>query len=119
MMPQLLPRAALKNILLLAVILCVPLRPSAAHASDWAHWRGPWQTGVSPDKNLPERWSPDPNAKDNNLIWKVPYGGRSTPLVLNGRVYLINKAGEGVHEQERVMCFDEATGKVLWEYKFN
>jgi outer membrane protein assembly factor BamB len=88
-------------------------------AADWAHWRGPWQNGVAPDRNLPERWSPDPNASDNNLIWKVPYGGRSTPLVLGGRVYLINKVGEGLHEQERVMCFDAESGKVLWEYKFN
>jgi outer membrane protein assembly factor BamB len=88
-------------------------------AADWTHWRGPWQNGVSPDKNLPERWSPNPNATDNNLIWKAPYGGRSTPLILNGRVYLINKAGEGIHEQERVMCFDADNGKVLWEYKFN
>src|SRR5437660_343494 len=68
---------------------------------------------------LPVRWSPDPKAADNNLLWKMPYGCRSTPLVLNGRVYIINDAGEGLHEQERVMCFDANTGKVLWEHRFN
>src|SRR5438045_1594307 len=84
-----------------------------ARAADWSNWRGPWQNGVSPEKNLPEKFSPDPKAPDNNLIWKAPYGGRSTPLVMNGRVFLINKDGEGVHEQERVMAFDANTGKVL------
>ena len=59
-------------------------------ASEWYSWRGPWQTGASPEKDLPASWSPDPKAKDNNLVWKAPYGCRSTPLVMNGRVYLIN-----------------------------
>src|SRR6266851_226738 len=92
---------------------------SAVRATDWYRWRGPEQNGVSPEKNLPEKWSPDPKAANNNLIWKAPYGSRSTPIVLNGRVYLINDAGEGLTEQERVMCFDADSGKVEWEYKFN
>src|SRR5262249_33660315 len=52
--------------------------------------------------------------------------GRSTPVVQNGRVYIINKAGgEGdteesrLHLQERVMCLDADTGRTLWEHKFN
>jgi outer membrane protein assembly factor BamB len=99
----------------------LPVSPlaSSAYAGDWLHWRGPEQNGVSREKDLPERWSPDPKAADNNLIWKMPYGCRSTPLVMNGRVYIINDADEGVREQERVMCFDADTGKVLWEHRFN
>jgi outer membrane protein assembly factor BamB len=88
-------------------------------ADDWANWRGPEQTGVSREKNLPDRWSPDANATDSNLVWKAPFGGRSTPLVVNDRVYMINAAGDGINQQERVMCFDAGTGKVLWEHKFN
>src|SRR5207249_8790666 len=50
----------------------------------------------------------------------APYGGRSTPIVMNGRVYLINDAEEGtINEQERVMCFDANTGAKLHEYRFN
>src|ERR1043166_7441366 len=104
--------------LLLLGVLCVFARGSA-YAGDWLHWRGPEQNGVSREKDLPESWSPDPKAPNNNLIWKAPYGCRSTPLVMNGRVYIINDAGEGIHEQERVMCFDAETGKVLWEHRFN
>jgi outer membrane protein assembly factor BamB len=88
-------------------------------ATDWYRWRGPEQNGVSPEKNLPETWSLNAKAANNNLIWKAPYGSRSTPIVLNGRVYLINNVGDGLTEQERVMCFDANTGKVEWEYKFN
>jgi outer membrane protein assembly factor BamB len=95
-------------------------------AEDWSHWRGPWQNGLSPEKNLPDKWSPD----GENVIWKAHYGCRSTPLVLNGRVYIINYAADRIKKddgkvtedprtiEERVMCFDEKTGKVLAEYKF-
>src|ERR1700677_3315059 len=93
-------------------------------ASDWYNWRGPWQTGASPEKDLPASWSPDPTAADNNLVWKAPYGCRSTPLVMNGRVYLINYTGQNKKSakgeilpdlepdtiQERVMCLDADTG---------
>jgi outer membrane protein assembly factor BamB len=98
-------------------VLCTFARTSSA--ADWTHWRGPLQTGVSTEKDLPERWSPDPKAADSNLIWTQPYGCRSTPMVMAGRVFIINLAGEGLTEQERVMCFDANTGKVLWEHKFN
>src|SRR5436309_10392352 len=86
--------------------------PSTVRATDWYRWRGPDQNGVSLETNLPDKWSPDPKAPNNNLVWKAPYGSRSTPIVLNDRVYLINDAGEGVTEQERVMCFNAEDGKV-------
>src|SRR5262245_12970421 len=84
-------------------------------ASDWTHWRGPSQNGVASEKNLPDGWSPD----GENLIWKAPVGGRTTPIVMHGRVYFMNASGKGITEQERVMCLDANTGNVLWEHKFN
>src|SRR3954447_9707823 len=100
---------------------CLPLFlvlfvPPAGRAADWSHWRGPEQNGVARDRDLPDKWSPDAKKADNNLIWRVPYGGRSAPIVEKGRVYVINKAGEGLTEQERVMCFDARDGKPLWEH---
>jgi len=38
---------------------------------------------------------------------------------MNGRVFMFNSAGEGATMQERVLCFDANTGKVLWEKRFN
>jgi hypothetical protein len=75
---------------LIGAMAFVLISPWAVQASDWANWRGPYQNGVSPDKNLPAKFSLDPKDKDSNLIWTAPYGCRSTPLVLNDRVYLIN-----------------------------
>jgi outer membrane protein assembly factor BamB len=100
------------------LLLAWSVAPLPAQAGDWIHWRGPTQNGFAPDTDLPSKWSPV-KAGENNLIWKQPYGGRSTPLVMNGRVYIIDAAGEGVTEQERVACFDADTGKVLWEHRFN
>jgi outer membrane protein assembly factor BamB len=97
-------------------LLCLA---TLAPANDWPHWRGPEQTGVSREHDLPDRFSLDANDPNSNLIWHKPYGGRSAPLVMNGRVFLINDAGEGLNEQERVLCFDANTGDVLWEHKFN
>src|ERR1041385_3180090 len=97
------------NVSLLA-LLGIP-----AVANDWAEWRGPARDGVSLEKGLPSSWSPS----GQNVAWKAPYGGRSAPIVMNGRVYLQNIAGKGAEEQERVMCFNADTGKLLWEHRFN
>src|SRR5687768_13689897 len=67
----------LKLLLGLCTLFFLPVISSAA---DWSHWRGPWQTGVSPETNLPDRWSPN----GQNLIWKADFGCRSTPIVMNG-----------------------------------
>jgi outer membrane protein assembly factor BamB len=90
----------------------------SVQAAEWHSWRGPWQTGVSPDTNLPATWSDDPS-NPQNFLWKQPYGCRSTPIIMNGRVYINNQVGQGVTEQERVMCFDAKSGKVLWEKHFS
>src|SRR4026208_23105 len=94
--------------------LCVLLLTST-FISDWTEWRGPARDGVSMEKGLPTSWSPT----GQNLAWKVPYGGRSAPIVMGNRVFLQNTAGKGELEQERVMCFNADTGKLLWEHRFN
>ena len=68
-----------------------------------------------PLRGLPARWSP----KGENLAWKAPYGGRSAPIVMGGRVFLFNTAGEGESMQERVTCLNADTGKLLWERRLN
>ena len=96
-------------------LLLVLILSSPVSANDWAEWRGPARDGISLEKGLPVKWSP----AGDNLAWKVPYGGRSAPIVMGNRVFLQNTAGKGELEQERVMCFNADTGKLLWEHRFN
>src|SRR5512132_3317742 len=102
----------------LAVFLALALTvPAAAllRGADWPDWRGPARTGVSTETGLPSSWSP----AGQNLAWKAPYGGRSSPVVSGDRLYLQNTSAAGELEQERIMCFNADTGKLLWEHRFN
>src|SRR5437660_982333 len=96
-------------------LACLTLAQQIGSAGDWPDWRGPDRDGVSREKGLPEKWS----LGGQNLAWKAPYGGRSTPVVLGDHLYLQNTAGKGETEQERILCLNTDTGKLLWEYRFN
>jgi outer membrane protein assembly factor BamB len=84
-------------------------------ASDWPHWRGPNHNGTSTETGLISTWS----ANGENLIWQADFIGRSTPVIMNGRVYVIGRAGAGLTRQEQVACYDAQTGKMIWEHRFN
>ena len=114
-------RVTLKAVLyLLCVLIGIGLCPSLiglndALAADWPSWRGPNQTGSSSQTGLISSWSLD----GDNLLWKADFIGRSTPIVLNNRVYVIGRIGMDITEQERVACFDAETGILLWDHRFN
>src|ERR671915_2638701 len=82
---------------------------------DWPEARGPHRNGSSSETALPDSW----DLKGTNLLWRVPFGGRSAPIVMGNRVYVQNPSGRGPSLQERVMALDADSGKVIWEYKFN
>jgi outer membrane protein assembly factor BamB len=105
-------RLVVTPIVIAAALMCIPQFTSAAN---WPDWRGPNRDGTSAEKGLPEKWS----LKGDNLAWKAPYGGRSTPVILGDHLYLENTAGARETEQERILCFNADTGRLLWEYKFN
>ncbi len=96
---------------------------------DWPMWRGPEGTGVARGQ-APETWG-----VDQNLVWEleVPGRGCSTPIVLDGRIYLttavpvgseVENEGESefhggggtqqVHSFE-LHCIELASGKTLWK----
>src|SRR5688572_23587954 len=82
---------------------------------DWPEQRGPARDGTSRETGLIDRWA----LKGDNFLWRVPFGGRSAPIVMGNRLYVQNPAGRGADLQERVMALDVDSGKVLWEYRFN
>ena len=98
----------------IAIALAIPAA-QAGHAPDWPDWRGPARNGMSTETGLPSKWS----VSGENLAWSVPYGGRSGPVVFGDHVYLQNTSGSGASEQERIMCFNADTGKLLWEHRYN
>ena len=98
----------------LVIALALPAA-QAGHAPDWPDWRGPARNGMSTETGLPSKWSP----AGENLAWQVPYGGRSGPVVFGDHLYLQNTSGSGASEQERIMCFNADTGKLLWEHRYN
>lgn len=92
-------------------------------AQNWANWRGPEQNGISRDTNLVDDWSLEPR---KNVAWMADTGGRATPIILNGRVYLncrtkddVNDPVAKVNAREQVICWDLKSGKELWRDKFN
>ena len=105
----------LKSSIFLLLLLSLARYQPHPSQSDWPEWRGPARDGTSAEKGLPTQWSP----KGENLAWKASYGGRSAPIVLGDRLFLQNGVGKGETLQERVMCLNADTGKVLWEHHFN
>ena len=100
--------------LLLLLAALGPLLPAPASAA-WPAWRGPFQNGAAAETGLVEAWTPGGAGQ----AWRVPFAGRSTPVVLDGRVFVTGRAGRDVTEQEQVAAFDAATGELLWEDRFN
>src|SRR5262245_16277238 len=89
------------------------LAVTAVRADDWPQWRGPerdggWrETGVL--ASLP--------ASSLKVRWRARVGsGYSGPVVAQGRVFVTDH--QYGPEVERVVCFEEATGKLLWAHAY-
>lgn len=83
-------------------------------AEDVPQFRGASGLGATGEKGLPTRW----NEKEN-IRWKAALPGRglSAPVITGGRVFVTAASG---WDQGRlhVLCFDQATGKKLWDRQF-
>lgn len=91
-----------------------------ADPRDWPAWRGPQQNGVSTETGLIDKWNPR-GGQGSNVLWKRPdLGTISTPIVMGDRLYVLCRSEPGTRrEGERVVCVDAATGKDIWEHRFN
>ena len=81
----------------------------------WLAWRGPDQNGMSRETGLPDKVDP------KNPLWRADFPGQSTPVIANGKLYIMGYLGEAVDPdlQEGVACFDAETGQKLWQHLYN
>lgn len=99
----------------------------SASAADWPQWRGEHRDGVWSDTGIVKTFP----VAEMPRKWSVPVGlGYSGPAVANGRVFVtdyLKTAGMVANDpaqrtvlngDERVLCLDEQTGKVLWEHRY-
>ncbi|MEM6978113.1 MAG: PQQ-binding-like beta-propeller repeat protein [Planctomycetota bacterium] len=106
--------------MLICLTLILSVAGATADESNWTYWRGPTFNGTADADGLFDDWDAD-GGDGSNLLWKrEDLGARSTPVVLNGKLYAITRVDPGTPtEGERVVCLDAATGKTLWENRFN
>ena len=84
-------------------------------AQDWPDWRGINRDGTWTENGIVEKFE----ASKLTPVWTVSIGsGYSGPTVSNGKVYVTDLKKEPT-QTEGILCFDEKTGKKLWEYRYN
>jgi len=101
------------SVVILGLLL---LWADASRADDWPQWRGPNRDGVWRETGILESFPPD----GLKVLWRAPVGpGFSSPVVAQGRVYLIHSELMRPNAKERVQCFDAVNGKVLWTFSYD
>jgi hypothetical protein len=107
-----------------AIFLLLTLAASCARwsrAEDWPRWRGPRGDGTWNAPPIAEQWP----AGGLTQVWKQPIApGYSGVSVFAGRVYTMDRPWADGDKKtpadaERIVCFDAASGKVLWEHRYS
>ena len=92
-----------------------PFLAAAAAASEWPQFRGPHRDGRWDETGILESFP----TKGLKICWRRPVGGGfSSPVVAQGRVFVFDVALTKPASRERLHCFDEKTGKVLWVFGY-
>lgn len=121
------------------LFILIVLSVSPVVADDWPQWLGPNRDAVWREDGVLEQFPPT----GPKLRWKTSIaGGYCGPAVANGRVYVCDwvaadTQGEAkyLHDgpvprntnfvrrmlpgNERVLCLDEKTGKVIWKHEYD
>ncbi len=77
-------------------------------AQNWPQWRGPQLNGVSTEKGLPLKWTPE-----SNVAWKfpLPEWSGATPIVWGELIFLNVAEGDALS----LWCVDRKGPTVLWK----
>src|SRR5258708_7620827 len=91
---------------------CVALMGSPSWAAgDWPEFRGPTGQGTVSATNVPLYWN-----ATSNVVWKtaIPGAGWSSPVLLNGRIYVTTATAEAGQTSLRALCLEATGGRILW-----
>lgn len=80
----------------------------------WPQFRGPARDGISHEAvPLARSWQ----AGEPRKLWSVEVGeGYASPVILNGRVYLMDYDRE--HKQDALRCLSLADGREIWRFAY-
>ncbi len=111
-----------------AALLAIALLPAPASANDWPQWMGPNRDDQWTETGILETF-PEGGPK---VLWRAPIAaGYSGPAVADGQVFVTDfvlENGEVKNDpggrvdlkgQERVLCFDAASGQPLWQHAYD
>lgn len=102
-------------------------------ADDWPQWLGEQRDGVWRESGIVESFSDD----GLPVVWRQKMGGGySGPAIADGRLFVMDREAKAFDPKEapegnpnfvrvqlpgteRVRCFDEKTGAVLWEVSYD
>jgi len=101
----------------------------AARGDDWPQWLGPQRDAVWRESGIIEKF-PEGGPR---IRWRVPIGaGYTGPAVARGRVFVMDRqlaqgatnpsnpfARGEIPGTERVLCLNEADGRVLWRHAYD
>ena len=96
---------------LLVLLVC-----RGASCDDWPQFGGPGAKGISSEKGIPASWS-----GKKNVAWKfrLPGSGWSSPVVVDGKVYLSAAVVRAKSSKETpslvALSVDCKSGKLLWQ----
>jgi outer membrane protein assembly factor BamB len=113
-------------ITLLLLFACI----TNVRADDWPQWLGPKRDGVWRETGILAKFPPG----GPKVRWRTPIGeGYAGPAVANGKVYITDRVlakdaknpknsfdrETRVPGVERILCLNEADGKILWKHEYD
>ena len=94
-----------------AILLFATLVNAVSTAEDWPEFRGPTGQGHSAATNIPLNWD-----ATSNVVWKtfIPGEGWSSPVFVDGRIYLTSAVNESTNTSLHALCVDAKDGRIQW-----
>ena len=81
----------------------------AAQAGDWPQWRGPNRSGITSEA------SNHAGGRQPKRLWEKRVGkGCTSPIMAQGRLYVMGWEGSEKSGTDSVWCLEARTGKDLW-----